>query len=466
MYHSSRLWSCALALSFLILGSCTPKKPDGFQVEGSAFTFKTKTFEDQNTLAEAAGQKFTKDQILDKSPVLKDLDQQQDVALVGLAYLRLLQLIPAKEIKGTMEVNLPDPKVPLATILGRFDQPVPPGFAVVYKKSEDDNQIAKFKEHTLLRDELAMNHSILQGMEQRRFEETVAQLSGQLARILINEEAAKKQMELQAYIDAEVLKGQSTSVSDSEVFAYTDRIGLSRDELKGDLMEKMRSSLQARKGQEILEKYAAEKIIKGPVYVSFSKPELKITLDSNWKAVAGYNSAPVSLVVFGSPTCPDCITLIQHLRETFKKYDGHLKLNWIYNFSDNDGIANMVSRASLCVDTVKPGHTLDFLGEFSAKADQSDEIQFLDWSEKLGANRANFQTCMTSDLSRDVLKQHLDYSKKNGILANPTLWIEGRTVQGMITPSRLDSMVQEAISNSGSTNLGAWWRRTKARFGL
>lgn len=450
----------------LSLTACSSKKQDGFSTEESQFRFKTTRFEDSATLAQANGQKFTKDQILDKSAVLKDLETQFALADIGLAYLRLTQMVPEQDLKGTFEVFQEDPKIPLNTILNRFERQAPAGFTVVYKKPQEDGVIARFKDQNITRDELPKNHAVIQGLEQRKFSETVSQLSGQLARILVNEEASKKQTDLQTYINDVIHKNQATMITEEELFNYTDRIGLAREEVKGELADKMRQSIGTRKQQEALEKYVRDNILKGePVLVSFSRPDIKIELDSSWKPIAGYTDAPVSVVVFGSPTCPDCVQLAKHVSAAFKKYDGHLKLNWIYDYNLTDGIARMISHSALCVDSLKKNSVLPFLNEFSPKADQSDESNFSDWVKTQGASQDSFKACLASELSQKLLDQHLQYADKVGIVANPTVWINGKTLPGMITSSQLNSTIGEAIAESGSTWYGALWRRVKSYFG-
>lgn len=449
----------------LVLASCSPKKQEGFSAEESQFRFKTVKFEDSAILAQAHGQKFTRDQILDKSAVLEDLEKQFRIADIGLAYLRLTQMIPEKDLKGTFEVFQEDPKIPLNEILNRFERQAPSGFSVVYKKPVSNDVFAKFKDQTISRDELPKNHAVLQGLEQRKFSEIVSQLSGQLARILVNEEASKKQLDLQTYINDVVHKNKSTIVSDQELYDYTDRIGLAREEVKGELADKMRLSLGTRKQQEALEIYVRDQILKGaPVEVSFAKPDVKIELDSSWKPIAGYNDAPVSVVVFASPTCPDCVQLVKHVETVFRKYDGHLKLNWIYDYNITDGIARMISHSALCIDSLKKGSVLPFLNEFSPKADQSDESNFSEWVKSKGASQDAFKACLSSELSQQLLDKHLEYANKVGIVANPTVWIDGHTLPGMITANQLDSTISEAIKESGSTWYGALWRRIKSYF--
>ena len=69
-----------LLLFIVLISACENKSPQGFGLEGASIRYQTKSFEDPETLAVVNGQVFTKSQILDKSPVLKDLALQEQAA--------------------------------------------------------------------------------------------------------------------------------------------------------------------------------------------------------------------------------------------------------------------------------------------------------------------------------------------------------------------------------------------------
>lgn len=458
-----RIIHAVFIFSLLILSACT-KKPAGFGLEDSPIRYQTAAFEDADQLAEAHGQKFTKSQILDKSPVLKDLDQQETETLIGLAYLKVVEKLGALKPLGLAEVFLPPSKADLAQLLQRFDRQPTPGLGIVYKPARDANLILQYKDIQITRDDIDFNHVVLQGIEQRRYREIASQLNSQVARILVNDQAMAKKQDLQSFLQREVYGGKEVTVSEEELQSYLASIGFAKQELTDELRPRFTDSLKQRKQQELIEKYVVANILKGPIKVSFTEPKANLKLNENWRPVAGYKDAPIALVAFSGATCPDCVTFIANLRDILKEYDGHLKLNWIHNFNENDGVAKMMAEASLCVDAIRPGKAVEFMNAFAKNSGTVDERDFYKWAQGNKVDADRLKACFTDKKNDELVSQHLDYARRVGVVANPTLWIEGRTVQGVISHEQLEKLVKNSINTEGSSWLQAYWRRLKSMF--
>lgn len=448
---------------FLAVTACE-KKPIGFGLEDSAIRYKTQVFPEPETLAEVNGQKFTKGQILDKSPVLKDLEIQENEALTGLAYLKIVERLGEAKPLGTVDMFLPESKTPLATILNRFDAEPTPGLAMNYKEGGAEGVVAQYKDIQILRDELDTNHVVMQNIEQRRFRETATQLNGQVARILVSEAAAAKKQDMQSFLEKEVFQGKGGTVSDADLFAYLDSIGFARSELTEEIKPRFLDALKMRKQQQLIEEYVSANIIKGPMAVAFTEPQSKLKLNENWRPVAGFADAPISIVAFSGVTCPDCAPFVENLSAVMSKHKGHLKLNWIHNFNGSDGIAKLMAEASLCVDSLKPGKAVEFMRAFAKQGSGVDEMGFYTWADQNKIDSGKLKGCLTEKANETLLEQHREYAKRVGIVANPTIWVEGRTLQGSISADQLEKLITNTINTKGSSQLAAYWRRLKAWF--
>lgn len=453
-----------LFISALLFISACEKRPVGFGLEDSAIRYQTEIFPESDTLAEVNGQKFTKGQILDKSPVLKDLDVQENEALTGLAYLKIVERLGTAKPLGTAEIHLPESKTPLSVILNRFDAEPTAGLNIAYKSGGAEGVIAQFKDIKVMRDELDTNHVVMQNIEQRRYREVASQLNGQVSRILVSDAAAARKQDMQSFLEKEVFKGRGGDISDAELFAYLDSIGFARSELNEKIKPRFLDALKMRKQQQLIEEYVAENIIKGPMKVSFTEPQTKLKLNENWRPVAGYADAPVALVAFSGVTCPDCGAFVENVAGVLEKYKGHLKLNWIHNFNADDGVARLMAEAALCVDSLKPGKVVDFMNAFAKKGNAVDEAGFYTWAEQHKLDSGKLKSCIVEKTNDTLIAQHREYAKRVGIVANPTIWVEGRTLQGSITQDQLDKLVINAIKTKGSSQLAAYWRQIKGWF--
>lgn len=470
----------ALSISALsLLNACTPSKPQGFSLNESPIRYETRKFEDPNVLADVNGIKFTRDQILDKSPVIKDLTQQREEALIGLSYMKIVEKLTAEEgaakagsvPKAEIDIYLPDPKKPMEQILARFDRKPLAGLVVRYvAPAKDANETetatyAKSGSIVVKSDDLDPNNTLLQSIEKRRFVETGSQLNRQLARILINEEANKAKTPIQEYIDKTVLGGQKAVATEDDLKTHLKKIGFAESELTPELKEQFLASLSQNKEQDAIEAYVAKNVLKGPVPVAFEAPVSNLRLSEEWKPVAGSKDAPISMVAFAGTTCPDCPAFITALKSVVDDEAGYVKLNWIHNFNDNDGVAAMMAQASLCVDAQKSNHSLKFLNDFSKQAAQLDENAFYDWTKANGLSTETFKACFVGQTQKSTLDQHLLYAKRVGIVANPSLWIDGQMLEGIIREDDIKRVITDKIAEKQVSPFSAFIRRMKAKFG-
>ncbi len=447
-------------ITVLALSACTPPKPQGFGLSESPIRFETAKFDDPAQLAEVNGIKITSSQILDKSPVIKDLDQQRNESLIAMTYLKAVEKAGANA-KGVVEVYLPATDRKLEALLARFDRkPINGvGLAFVKPSGDDDSLAGKLGAIEIKREDLDENNGVLQSIEQRRFNEVASQLNSQLSRILINEEAMKEKKPLQEFINEKVLKGATSGVSENELQAHLKKIGFAASELTPELKGQFITSLSQQKEQRAIEAYVAKNVLKAPVKVALRPPSTVIRLSDKWIPVAGYKDAPISMIAFSGTTCPDCLAFVGVVSDAMEKHKGYLKLNWIHNFNADDGVARMMAQAALCLDSQKAGYSLPFIDDFSAKAATLDENAFYSWVKDKGLNEGEFKACFVGQKQNELLDQHLRYAKQVGIVANPSLWIEGHMLEGVIRAEDVDRLVQEQIAEKQVSPIGAFFRR-------
>lgn len=447
-----------IAIAALSLVSCSQKK-EGFTLPGYYIRYETKKFDDPAVLAEVQGDKYLDSQILDKSSVIKDLEEQRNEALVALAYKELL-LKSTDKPKGVMEVNRPAPKHPLAVVLNRVGIEPVPGVQVTYKESDDKNLIAKFGGSQVTHDDIKASHLVLASIDQRRTYEIANQLNSQLTRILISKEASNAKVSFEDFVSKNL--GSETNVAPGEVEAYASSIGLAKSELTEELKGRFADGLKDRKRQSAMEKYVAQKILTKPIAVAFPEPKEQVKFES--PVIAGYADAPVSLYVIGSPTCPDCVQLTEQLQKTASNYDGFLQIRWIYNYAPMDGVAQLLSKGGLCITAQNPKLALSFLSDLGKKGSLITEDEIYGWVKQKGAKEEDFKTCLLGDSQNETLKKNLEYAHTVGVTANPTLLVEGYLFEGMVSPEKVDTLLKEKVAQSGETQVNAWIRKLKSYF--
>ena len=178
----------------------------------------------------------------------------------------------------------------------------------------------------------------------------------------------------------------------------------------------------------------------------------------------GYKDAPVAVVAFSGVSCADCRGFVQSIVDIMKKHDGYLKLNWIHNFNENDGVGRTLAEAALCAEAQKSGKSIQFMNAFSEKGNALEEQAFYAWAKSQKLDDTVFKACLVERQSEKLVDQHVRYARQIGIVTNPTLWIDGKTLQGSISEAEADKIVTAQIEASGSTWVSAFFRRLKRFF--
>ena len=383
---------------------------------------------------------------------------------IGLAYIRTIEKLEAAGKKpGPIEILRTEPKAPLAQILNRFGVKPLAGAPVTFRRTADDEVVAKSGGVEVTREELDLNHVAYQALEQRMFDETASELNAQVSRVLLAERAFAAKRELSEYLRTDVYGGE-VAVSKADLKEYLSEISVPESEITDEARESFTSAVKTRKEQRLIEEYVAKKVLKGPMNVAFGEQGVRMRLNDEMRPVAGFTTAPISIIAFSAVSCPDCAPFVESVARTMKSYAGHVKLNWIHTFSPHDGIGEMMATASLCMDTVKSGRMLDFMKTFARTGPQSDERQFADWGQHHGVDGEKFKACMADERTKDLLQKHVEYARRVGVVANPTLWVEGRTLAGVIPDQKIDELVDEAIRQKPSSRVMAMGRRIKGWF--
>ena len=105
-----------------------------------------------------------------------------------------------------------------------------------------------------------------------------------------------------------------------------------------------------------------------------------------------------------------------------------------------------------------------FIKNFSSSASSVDENAFYKWAKSEKMDETKLKDCVLNGKYKGLVDQHLKYSKQFGVLANPTLWIDGRLYEGVISASMLSAIIESEKVEKHSTWFAANWRRIKGFF--
>ena len=447
--------------------ACTQKPSDTFQLSGSPLEYKTKAFEDTKVLAEVAGQIFTRDQILDKSPVLKDIERQEQVVSFALLLERFVETTPSATVV-TARFFTQDKSITAQDVLNVLGGQNNTGLKIEFLEPSDQSTLATFTTQastpkSFRKEDVNQNDFRFQSLQAKRYEETAQQLNSQVSRIFAAQAAEKKGISLQEFIEKEILR-QPIRISDEELKKYFIERGITESDLKPDQIENIRRALGDKKSQTEIEKWLAESLKGQPLLVSFTEPTARLELDTNFTPVAGYKTAPVSVVVFSSATCAECSKSAQLLRDISQDYDGSIKANWIHSVDITKGFDLLLAQAALCAEKQKKGSTVSLFSEVQINPLNSDEQLIYDWAQNKGLDSEKLKTCVVQGEEMALLEKHMAYSKSTGIALNPTVWVNGQLFSGFIDQTQIRAAIENEVKASGENFFTRLMRKIKSRF--
>jgi protein-disulfide isomerase/uncharacterized membrane protein YphA (DoxX/SURF4 family) len=188
----------------------------------------------------------------------------------------------------------------------------------------------------------------------------------------------------------------------------------------------------------------------------------------------GNQQAPVLVDLYEDFQCPICNNLEQSgltkdfdakLKATTIKVNYHV-MSFLDSSSNGNRYSSRAANAGYCaadqsVDAYAKFHDIAFGKNADGQNNQPAEgghgrpdSQLIDWGKQAGITSADFSTCVTSDLHKDLVAGVTDAASKRGVNGTPTVFVNGKLVgkSGSVpTVAQIDAAIQVALSQSKST---------------
>ncbi len=165
---------------------------------------------------------------------------------------------------------------------------------------------------------------------------------------------------------------------------------------------------------------------------SFSADELHAAPSIGDRAM-GDKSAPVTMVEYASATCPHCAAFhIGVLQEVKKEFIDTGKVYFISREFPLDDLALAAFMVARCVPDDKYFGMLDLIYEQQRTwAGKNARQELLKMAKLAGLSEADFEACLKNeDLAKGILAIRKDGAEKFGVDATPTIYINGKKMEG------------------------------------
>ncbi len=154
----------------------------------------------------------------------------------------------------------------------------------------------------------------------------------------------------------------------------------------------------------------------------------------------GAVESPVQLVVFSDFQCPFCKQLEPILVELLREFDKTLRVVWKDAPSPTHLFARGAAEAARCAKEV--GAYWPFHETLFQKQDKLGRNDLREHADALGVDRSRFDECLNSGRHRGSLVASIETARKYGVNATPTLFINGRMIEGLLQPEEYRRIIR------------------------
>lgn len=211
-----------------------------------------------------------------------------------------------------------------------------------------------------------------------------------------------------------------------------------------ELKDRMRMSLQQKKGYRALMEYVNSLYPKYGVVVYLKEPSLPNTQISIGNApTLGPADAPVTVVEFSDYVCPICRKTHDVTREIKEKYKG--KLRWVFKDYPLDGHKWALEAAVAAQCAQAEGKFWQFQDLLFKSEKELEPERLIEMSLDLNLNQNNFIKCLNDEQNRNKVMETRQEGIAAGVNATPSFIINGKLVTGGLSVERFSELIDEAL---------------------
>lgn len=258
---------------------------------------------------------------------------------------------------------------------------------------------------------------------------------------MLQQEAARRKVSVDALLQAEVR--DLIAVTPEEIDAVyemnREQISRSREAVEPEI----RAYLQQQEEAAATRAFLARLGDRYPVQRFLEPPRTKVAADGF--PARGKANAPVTIVEFSDFECPYCARLQAPLRQVLDRYGDQVRLVYRHFPLDIHPFAPKVAEASMCAHDQ---------GQFWVMHDALFALQgALDLSQlrriagDVGLDAGDFNACLDSNRHAAAVAADLKAGEKAGVNGTPTLFINGRFINGAVPYETLVTVIDEELGS-------------------
>jgi protein-disulfide isomerase len=280
---------------------------------------------------------------------------------------------------------------------------------------------------------------------QKLYDGRRAALDEIVADMVISDAAKAKGMTPEAFTQAEVAK-RAKKITDADVVSfYQSNIG----QMQGRSLEQMTPAitrfLQEREDQTARQALVTDLRKGGPsVRVLLDPPRSTIQVQATDPSI-GNNSARITIVEFSDFQCPFCLRAAPTLKRLREAYGDKVRLVWKdYPLTQIHPQAFKAAEAGHCA--AEQGKFWEYHDKMF-DSQQALQPEFLkEYAKEMKLDSARFDVCLDSSKYAERVRDGVAAASRLGVSSTPTIYINGRRLEGAQPYEVLASVIDEELS--------------------
>ena len=310
-------------------------------------------------------------------------------------------------------------------------------------RSAESNVLAVVGGEPITEEDLNIKGELLQ-LERQRYEITSQALENAIAERLLEAEAARRSVSLEALLESEV-HAKVEEPSDQEVTAFYERQKERIRRPLADVRPQVAEALKSIKAGQWQDELVASLREKSEVEVRLEP--LRVSIELADAALRGPADAPVTIVEFSDFQCPYCKSIQPVIRQLRQRYPK--QVNW--RFKDLPLISIHPSAQSAAEAARCAGEQGKFWEYRDAlfQANQISVDMHKGVAESLGLDSEPFLACLQSEKYRDAVQADSKEAQELGIGGTPTFVINGIVLAGAQPFEEFTRVIESELRRKG-----------------
>jgi protein-disulfide isomerase len=282
---------------------------------------------------------------------------------------------------------------------------------------------------------------------QKLYEGRRAALEQILAEMLIGQAAKAKGMTPDAYEEAELTK-RVKPITDADVVAFyqansSQMQGRSLDQVAPAINRYLSDQQRATARQELLTELRKTA---PPVSVMFDAPRTNVDVAATDPAL-GAATAPVTIVEFSDFQCPFCQRASPTLKRLRETYGDKVRVVWKdFPLTQIHPQAFKAAEAGHCA--AEQGKFWEFHDRMFSNQQALQPDALKKYAADMGLDAAKFNACMDASKYAERVRDGVAAGTRLGVNSTPTLYVNGRMLQGAQPYETFAAIVDEELQRS------------------